>query len=309
MTDTTLHDVIIVGAGPAGLAAAHYTSRDRFSTLVMERMTVGGQMFTTWDVENYPGFEQITGPDLSEKFEAHARKFGAVIEPMADVTGFTRGDDGVVTVTTTDGDHRCRSLLIATGATWNKLGIPGEDELRGKGVSYCATCDGAFFRDKPLVVIGGGNTALDEGLFLTKYASSVTLLHRRDQLRGDKILQERFLTHEKTNVVWNAIPEAVVGTTGVEAVRIHDKVTGAVSEVPCKGVFVFVGTSANTDFLKGLVELDQWGGVVTDRDGRTSVDGVFAAGDCVAAAPRQIAAAVGDGVRAALAIKAHLEHS
>ncbi len=309
MTAESIKDVIIIGGGPAGLAAAIYTGRDRFSTLILEKMTIGGQMFTTWDVENYPGFEEITGPDLSGKFENHARKFGAQFEMMAEVTELTKGDDNIFTIKTTEDEYKARTVLIATGATYNTLGIPGEEKLRGKGVSYCATCDGAFFRNMDLMVIGGGNTALDEGLFLTKFASKVTLIHRRDELRGDKILQERFLEHEKTDILWSTVPEEIIGEDKVEKVRVKNKKTGESHDVDVRGVFIFVGNTPNTELFKGLVELDQWGGVVTDHSGATSMPGVFAAGDCIANAPRQIAVSVGDGVRAALAIKAYLENS
>ena len=197
MSDKQIFDTIIIGGGPAGLAAAIYTGRDRFSTLVLEEMSTGGQMFTTSDIENYPGFEAVSGPELTETMEKHAKKFGAQIEIMAKVTGFKKDDDGIFVIEGGDAPLYARTILIATGAKYNKLGIEGEEEFRGRGVSYCATCDGAFFRNKHLIVIGGGNTALDEGLFLTKFASKVTLVHRRDELRGDKILQEKFLAHEK----------------------------------------------------------------------------------------------------------------
>lgn len=307
MSDKQIFDTIIIGGGPAGLAAAIYTGRDRFSTLILEEMNTGGQMFTTSDIENYPGFEAISGPELTETMEKHAKKFGAQIEIMAKVTGFKKGDDGIFEIAGGEKPLYARTILIATGAKWNKLGIEGEEEFRGRGVSYCATCDGAFFRDKHLIVIGGGNTALDEGLFLTKFASKVTLVHRRDQLRGDKILQEKFLAHEKTDIIWDSIPKAIKGTNKVEKVLLFNKKTEEYSDVEADGVFIFVGTTANTDFLKELVELDQWGGIVISGKMETSEKGCFAAGDCIADSPRQIAVAVGDGVRAALSIKHHLE--
>ena len=309
MSENNIKDVIIVGGGPAGLAAAVYTGRDRFSTLILEKMTVGGQMFTTWDVENYPGFEEITGPDLSGKFENHARKFGAQFEMMAEVTDIVKGDDGIFTITTTEEEYKARTVLVATGATWNHLGIPGEEELGGRGVSYCATCDGAFFKNMEIMVVGGGNTALDEGLFLTKFASKVTLIHRRDELRGDKILQERFLAHEKTEILWSTIPEEIIGENGVEKVRVKNVKTGESYDVEVRGVFIFIGNTPNTELFKGKLEMDQWGGIKVDNFGSTSVEGIFAAGDCIADAPRQIAVSVGDGVRAALGIKAYLEKS
>jgi len=302
------YDVIILGAGPAGLAASIYLGRDKLETVLLEKMAVGGQVTTTWDVENYPGFEHITGPDLVEKFEGHAKKFGAEIR-QTEVSSIAPDDEtGKIKVETTEGTLEARAVLVATGADWSKLGIPGEEELRGKGVSYCATCDGAFFRDKHVMVVGGGNTALDEGLFLTKFASKVTLVHRRDQLRGDKIAQERYLAHEKTHVLWSSIPEEILGgDRGVEKVRIRNKKTDETYDYEVDGVFIFIGNKPNSEFLKGTVELDKWGGVIVDRHQATSVKGVFAAGDCCADAPRQIATSTGDGVRAALAIKHYFE--
>ena len=303
---TKIYQVIIIGGGPGGLTAGLYTSRARLSTLLIEIALFGGQMTTTELIENYPGFPQgVTGDELSRLMEEQAKKFGmeTVTEEVVKVS--LEGDMKVVQ--TYESTYSCETLIICTGTEYRKLGVPGEKVFAGKGVSYCATCDGAFFKDSQIVVVGGGDSALTEALFLTKFAKELTIIHRRDALRGTKIYQERVLTNPKIKMLWNSVVQEIKGDSIVRSVLVKNVKTGEVNEFNTEGVFLFVGLSPRTQFLKGLITLDEAGYVVTDDNCETSVKGIFAVGDCRKRLLRQIATAVGDGATAAFAAEKYLE--
>ena len=302
-----MEDLVIIGAGPAGLTAGLYAARSGIGTTLLERLSPGGQILTTDWVENYPGFpEGLSGFDLVDRMRRQAERFGLEIQSR-DVTGFEPGGAGISLVTDT-GELECKVLILACGATPKKLGIKGEDLLTGKGVSYCATCDGPFCRDQEVVVIGGGDTAVEEAIYLTRFASRVHLVHRRDELRAVKVLQDRAMAEEKINIVWDTIPTLIEGETGVEGVGLKNVKTGEESRVAVQGVFVFVGYNPNSELVKGKLELDDQGFVVTDNDMQTSVPGVFAAGDIRSKLLRQVATAVGEGATAAFAAEKYLEN-
>lgn len=292
-------DLIIVGGGPAGLTAYIYAARARLRTVLVEKLSPGGQVLVTDWVENYPGFpEGISGAELMEKFAAQARALG--LEPVLDeAVGLT--PDGDLRLVHLAGGKTlvAPTVIIATGASPRKLGVPGEAELTGKGVSYCATCDGPFFRDEVIAVVGGGNTAVQESLFLTRFARKIYLIHRRDQLRATRILQERALSHPQIEPLWNTVVTEVLGEDRVEGLRIKNVKTGEESTLAVGGVFIFIGIKPQTEWLGGAVALDEAGFVVTDSETRTSLPGVFAAGDVRAKACRQIVTAAGDGAVAA----------
>ena len=299
--DAAWYDVVIVGGGAAGLSAAVYTGRAGRSTLVLERSFLGGQIALTDLIANYPGFpEGIDGPELVQLMEKQARRFGAEIA-YADVTAI-EADDRVKTVRTTDAAYRTPIVILATGADPRKLGVPGEDRLRGKGVSYCGTCDGPFFRDQRVVVVGGGDSALKEALFLTGFASAVTIVHRRQGLRAEKIYQDRCRAHPKITFVLDAVVEEIAGDDHVEAVQTKNVQTGETGRIDTDGVFIFIGSIPNTGFLgEGFCEMDETGHLRTNEDTGTSVQGVYAVGDVRHGSYRQIATAVGEGVTAAMA--------
>jgi len=300
-------DVIILGGGPAGLSCAIYSCRGRFSTLLLERMMTGGQVVLNDIIENYPGFpEGLHGYELADRMARHAQRFGARIQ-----TGEVVGIDVSARpfrLKIADGGLRFgHALLIATGSRPRRLNIPGESEFLAKGVSYCATCDGPLFADKHLAVVGGGDTALEEALFLANIAGKVTLIHRRDQFRGQRILQERVLTDPKVEPLWSHIVTQVLGGESVNALRVQAVATGEQREIPVDGVFIAVGSSPSTGFLPADIRLDDLGFVKTDQDLMTSVNGIFAAGDVRAGAYRQIAFSVGDGALAYRSIFRYLE--
>jgi len=300
-------DLVIIGGGPAGLTAGIYAARARLNCLLLERQALGGQALTTAWVENYPGFpEGIGGFELVAKMANQAETFGLKILTR-EVTGLKRTGE-VLEVLTPEGGLPCRSAIVATGADYARLGVPGEDRLRGHGVSYCATCDGAFFKDLPVAVVGGGDTALAEALFLTRFVSSVTLIHRRDRLRAAKILQERARENEKIRLLWNAQVKEIVGAQEVEGIKVQDRVVQEVFELPVKGIFIFVGSQPNTGLFQGVLSLDEAGFVTTDEELRTSCTGVFAAGDCRKKSFRQIATAVGEGALAVHSVIDYLEN-
>jgi thioredoxin reductase (NADPH) len=304
-------DVLVLGGGPAGLTAGLYTSRAAMKTLLFEKLTAGGQAATTDLIDNYPGFpEGIAGSELSRKMEEHAVRFGLQIkhEEVKDVEVLEKGAPRSFKVKTDRGTYRALSVILAPGAEWNKLGVPGEEEFRGKGVSYCATCDGPFFRNQELVVVGGGDTAVEEGTYLTKFASKVTIVHRRDRLRAIPIIQERAFANSKVEFSWNTVVDASEGEKGgVEGVRLRDVKTGGKWEKRCAGVFIFVGMIPNTQFLKGGVELDERGYIVADDDMNTSVEGIFACGDARKKILRQVITACGEGATAAFSAQHYVE--
>ena len=300
------YDVVIVGGGPAGLTAGLYTSRARLKALLVEGMMVGGQMTTTDIIENYPGFGQITGAELSNLMGEQAKGFGLMVE-SGEVVGLEVAD-GHKTVKTAEGEYRAEAVIICTGTEYRKLGIPGEAEFTGRGVSYCATCDGAFFKDSKIVVVGGGDSALTESLFLTKFAKEITIIHRRDALRATKIYQERAFANPKIDFLWDSVVEEIKGNQTVERVAVKNVKSGEVTEVPTEGVFMFIGIIPRTGFLKGVVEMDENGYILVNEETlETSVEGVFAAGDARKKLLRQVATAVGDGATAAFAVEKYLD--
>lgn len=305
---TKKYDVIVIGAGPGGLTAGLYASRSNLSVLILDRGIYGGQMNNTGDIENYPGFELISGPDLSEKMYASATKFGAEYA-YGNVKNVT--DHGEYKLVETDeGDFEGKTVIIATGAEHKHLGVPGEEDLSGMGVSYCAVCDAAFFKNREVVVVGGGDSAVEEGLYLTQLASKVTIIHRRDQLRAQQIMQQRAFANPKIEFVWNAITEEIVGTENkTTGVKYRDKNTGEEHVVPADGVFIYVGIMPMTDKFKELNITDENGWIITDEKMRTSVPGIFAIGDVRANQLRQIATAVGDGGIAGQGVYEYLQET
>ena len=293
------YDVIIIGGGPAGLSAGIYTARARLKSLLIERGAIGGQILNTEWVENYPGFpEGISGIDLTEAMHKQAEKFG-LETLLADVTGVKLADVQK-TVETSGDSYAAQAVIVASGSERQKLGIPGEAEYTGKGVSYCATCDGAFFRDKPVAVVGGGNAAITEALELTKFASEITVIHRRDELRATKILQEKAFAEPKIKILWDSVVDEISGDTFVEKVKVSNVKTDNKSTLNVAGVFMAVGFKPNTDYLKGAVKLDKNNTIITDDKMATNVPGVFAVGDIRSSSIRQVISATGDGAVAAV---------
>lgn len=303
-----IYDVVVVGAGPAGLTAALYAARARLGTLILEKALPGGQIALTNEIENYPGYRSIAGPDLAQRMQEQAEAQGARLE-TAEVTGLALEADGTKTVRTTAGDVRARAVIIASGAEPRRLGVPGEERLRGRGVSYCATCDGAFFQDKEVVVVGGGDSAFQEGLFLTRYARRVTVVHRRDTYRAQPVLVEKARRNPRMAFVTDAVVEEVLGDGRVEGVRLRHLKTGRVWDLPAQGVFPYVGHVPNSAFVPPEVRRDDQGRVLAGEDTRTSVAGVFAAGDIRPKMLRQITTAVADGSTAAMAAEHYLTGS
>ncbi|MCJ7594301.1 MAG: thioredoxin-disulfide reductase [Desulfobacterales bacterium] len=301
-----MYDVIIIGGGPAGLTAGLYNARARLNVLLLERLAPGGQVLTTDRVENYPGFpDGISGFELMDKMKAQAEKFGLLIQ-SEEVTKLEFSNEKKI-VHAGSGQMEARAIILACGATWKKLGIEGEEKLIGKGVSFCATCDGPFYRDQEVAVIGGGDTAVEEAVFLTRFVSKIHLVHRRDELRATKLLQERVMAEEKIEIIWDTIPLKIIGENGVEGIELKNLQSGEVSQREVKGVFVFIGTIPNTEIVKGLIELDKNGFIITDNNMETSVPGVFAAGDIRSKLFRQIATAVGEGAAASFSAEKYLE--
>jgi len=300
------YDTIIIGGGPAGLSAGIYTVRSRLKAILVERFMPGGQMVVADFVENYPGFPAgIGGSELSAAMEQQARNLGLEILSMDCASVDLSGREKVVL--TADGELRALTVILAVGATPRKLGVPGEDRLTGKGVSYCATCDGAFFRDREITVVGGGNTAIQDAVFLTRFASKVTIVHRRDALRAAKILQERAFKNPKIEIAWNSVVTSVEGDDKVKGLALEDVRNGSRRVLPVEGVFVLIGTDPNTRFLRGQVTLDPAGCIITDEDMRTNVPGVFAAGDCRRKSLRQMVTAAADGAIAAVSAERYIE--
>jgi len=299
-----VYDVVIIGGGPAGLTAGIYVKRAMLKAVLLERTGIGGQIIITDLVENFPGFLEISGADLARKFEEHAQKFGLETKSMVEVSGIEdKGSTKIVK--TTEGDIEAKAVIIASGTTPKKLGVKGELEFIGRGVSYCATCDGFFFRDKVVVVIGGGDSAVTEAIFLTKMAKKVVVVHRRDKLRAEKINQEHAFANPKISFVLDSVVEEIEGKNTVEKVIIKNVKTNQASEIKTDGVFIYVGLIPNTGFAD--VEKDERGFIVPYPGQATSVKGIFVAGDCRVTPLRQIATAVGDGAIAAVSAEKYIE--
>jgi len=299
------YQLIIIGGGPAGLSAGLYATRARLSTLLIERAIPGGQIINAELVENYPGFPQgISGAELGSLMEQQATKYGLEII-MAEVEGVEVGE-GEKIVHTSEGQYRAKALIIAGGSEHGKLGVPGEEELRGRGVSYCATCDGAFFKDQVIAVVGGGNVAINDALFLTRFASKVIVIHRRDQLRATKILSEGALARPKIEFLWDTVVESIGGDGQVRELGLRNVKTGTKSKLGVSGIFVAVGLRPNTGYLEGVVALSQEGFILVNDQMETGVPGIFAAGDIRAGSARQVSSAVGDGATAAISAERYL---
>lgn len=289
------YDVIVIGAGPGGMTAALYASRANLSVLMLDRGIYGGQMNNTAEVENYPGFRSILGPDLAKDMYESSTQFGAEYA-YGTVKDLTVKDDGTKVVTTEDEVYEAQAVIIATGSEHRKLGVPGEEEYGGKGVSYCAVCDGAFFRDKKVAVIGGGDSAIEEGTYLAQIVGDVNVIHRRDQLRAQKILQDRAFANDKIHFTWNSVVTEIVGDgQKVTGVRVHNKKTGEDELVPVSAVFIYVGVLPITEPFKKLGITNEQGWIETDDQMRTKIPGLYAVGDVRDKHLRQIATAVGDG--------------
>jgi thioredoxin reductase (NADPH) len=300
------YDVIIIGSGPAGYTAAIYAARANLSVLMFQGYSVGGQLMLTSEVENYPGFEEgILGPPMMEKFEAQARRFGTEMIPEDVIAvDFSKWP---FTITTDSGDYLARTVIIATGATAKWLGLPNEQRLQGRGVSACATCDGFFFKNKEIAVVGGGDTALEEANFLTRYASHVTLIHRRDTLRASKIMQERTFKNPKISIIWDTDVIDVQGDDAVTGLLLYNRKTGEESVLPVQGFFLAIGHQPNTELFKGFIEMDKAGYIVPVDHTMTNIPGVFAAGDVTDHRYRQAVTAAADGCRAAIDLERWLE--
>ncbi len=299
-----VYDLVIIGGGPAGLTAGIYARRAMLNTLLLERTGIGGQIIVTDLVENFPGFPEISGAELAAKFEQHAMKFGLETKSFVEVMGIEdRGKTKLVK--TNDGDIETKTVIIASGTTPKKLGAKGELEFTGKGVSYCATCDGFFFRDKTVVVVGGGDSAITEAIYLTKMTKKVYVVHRRDKLRAEKINQEHAFSNPKISFIWDSVLEEIIGKQVVEKVVIRNVKTNEFSELKTDGIFIYVGLIPNTGFAD--VEKDEGGFIIPYPGQATSVKGIFVAGDCRVTPLRQIATAVGDGAIAAVSAERYIE--
>ncbi len=298
-------DVVIIGAGPAGLAAAIYTGRARLETLVLEKGVPGGQILLTDWVENYPGFPDGVAPfDLMQNFRSQAEKFGAGIE-TDEIQEIRKSEPDWICLGKKQ-EYRTRSVIIATGSTYRRLGVENEEKLTGRGVSYCATCDGAFFQGKEIAIVGGGDNALKEALYLAKFGRTVTIIHRRDRFRGEKVYQERVFANEKIKIRWDSVVERINGGERLESVTLKNAKEGTTHDFEISGLFISIGTEPLSGFVKDFLDLDEWGHIKVDASMETSVPGVFAAGDVSEACPKQIATAVGIGVHAALSAGEYL---
>ena len=301
----SIHDIAIIGSGPAGLSAAIYAKRAELDTIVIEKnMMSGGQILNTYEVDNYPGYPGISGFDLGMKLREHADKLGAEFKEDTVVAAELAGP--VKRIVCEEETYEARTVIIAAGAHHRKLGVPGESLLAGAGVSYCATCDGAFFRGKAAAVVGGGDVALEDAIFLARMCSKVYLIHRRDELRGAKSLQKKLLSLENVEVIWDTVVEEIRGTSRVEALKLFNKKTEEHSELPLDGVFIAVGIEPDSREYKGQVEMDPSGYIVAGEDGRTSANGVFAAGDIRTKALRQIITAAADGANCVTSAERYL---
>jgi thioredoxin reductase (NADPH) len=307
MSNVFDHDVLIIGGGPAGLCAAMYAGRGMLDAVLLERGVPGGELLNTEKIEDYPGFVSILGRELADRMTEHAEKFGARIR-QENVEEVERQPDGTFHVTTTQGNtYRAPAVILTAGGTPTKLGAPGELEYAGRGVSYCAVCDGAFFKGETIAVVGGGDAAVEEADYLTRYAAKVYLIHRRDQLRASKILQDRLMANPKIEIIWNTKVNALVGDpTGLKRLELEHTEIGSTSTLDVTGCFVFIGFRPNSGLIKGHFAHDAAGYVITDDRMMTSIPGLFAAGDLRVQLTRQVTTAVGDATTAAIAVEKYL---
>jgi thioredoxin reductase (NADPH) len=302
------YDVVIIGAGPAGMCAGMYAGRSMLKTVVLEQGLPGGELLNTEVIEDYIGFEHILGWELAEKFNAHATKFGAEIQTSVRVEKVSKIADGTFETRVENGDvFRSPAVIVTAGGTPVKLEVPGEIEYAGKGVSYCAICDGAFFKGHTIVVVGGGDAACEEADFLTRYAEKVWLVHRRDEFRASKIVQQRLFANPKIEVVWDTVVEKIAGADGLMThTALRNVKTGATRDLPSTGIFIFVGFTPNTGVIDGHIDHDAAGYLLTDANMQTSIEGLFAAGDVRVQLTRQVTTAVGDATTAAIAVEKYL---
>lgn len=301
----TDYDIIIIGGGPAGLTAGLYGARANLKTLSIEKYLAGGQIANTAEVEDYPGFEHISGAELAAKFESHARKFG--LEIISDTVEEIHKDGDVFYIKTAESELTSQAVILATGGSPNKLQVPGEQEFAGRGVSYCAICDGAFFKNQVIVVVGGGDAAVEEGIFLTKYGSKVILIHRRDKLRAQKIIQERAFRNPKLEFIWDSTVETINGDVKVTHIMVRNVKSGALQRVDCGAVFVFIGFVPNSNLTREPLAKDENGYILTNENMETSIKGLFACGDVRHQLVRQVTNAVGDATTAAMAASKYIE--
>lgn len=297
-----MYDLIIIGGGPAGFTSGIYAQRYALNTLLIEKESLGGQVMTTDIIENYPGFPSLSGPELVEKFEEHVKGLGLEIRQSEVLKIEDKGEEKIVK--TTEGDLRTTAIILSSGAHPRELGVPGEKEFRGRGVSYCGTCDGPFFRNQRILLVGGGDTAITEALYLSRIATDLYVAHRRDELRAENILQERVLNTPNVEILWSNILLKIDGGDGVEKALLQNKKTGEEKWLDVEGVFIFVGILPNSDFVD--VDKDEAGFIQTDENLGTSVKGIYAAGDCRVTPLRQVATAVGDGAIAAFSAEKYI---
>jgi thioredoxin reductase (NADPH) len=298
------YEILIIGGGPAGLAAGLYAARARRKTVLLEKGVIGGQIALTELVENYPGIPSINGFDLAETMHKQAESYG-METAYVETTGIEREGD-LWLVRTTEDEYEARAVIVTSGADYRKLGVPGEERLTGRGVSYCATCDAAFFKGQNVIVVGGGDAAMDEGLFTTRHVAKVTVVHRRDELRASAILQERAFANPKMEFVWNTVVTEVLGEDAVSGVRLHNRETGEDSTMEVAAVFIFIGQDPNTGFLRGLVPTDEGGHAVVNEWMETELPGLYVAGDARRNSARQVVSSAGDGATAAIAAEHYL---
>jgi len=305
-----IYDVIIIGGGPAGLTAGIYASRARLSTIMIEKLGIGGQAVLTDKIENYPGFKDgIYGAELIHHMQEQAESFGTNIV-YGEVNRIEFSEEGNIKKVFVDDDtvpYQCLSIIIAAGNEQRKIGVPGESEFTGKGVSYCATCDGAFFRNVPVAVIGGGDVAIEEGMFLTRFASKVYIIHRRDRLRATKILQEKAFKNERIEVLYNSVVDEIYGQNMVEGIKLTNVKTGEKTDLSVNGAFVFIGYIPNLDFLGTIVKKSDDNYIIVDKEMATSREGIFACGDCCKKSLKQVVTACGDGATAAFSAQHYVE--
>lgn len=304
-----VYDIVIIGGGPAGLTAGIYAARGRMKAVLVESMAIMGQATMTGNIENYPGIEAIGGYKLISDLKKQGEKFGLICaqDTVRKITRDEEGDLPVWKVECDSSSYSALAVVIASGAQPKKLDIPGEKELTGRGISYCAICDAIFFKDKDIIVVGGGDTAVEEAIFLAKFGRKVTIVHRRDRFRATSILKERAEANDKLSFVWDSVVEEVMGSEKVEGVKIRNTKTGDISEIKCEGAFIFVGWTPNTDFAQGVVDIDDKQCILVDNDMKTSAPGIFAGGDCCHKLLHQIVTACGDGATAAFSAQHYVE--